>query len=204
MTIIERDFKKGSKEWDVACTGNMGATGLKKIITSKGERSKSREKYMWELAEEKISGEKIDNFQTYWTKRGLRLEPEARTVFEGITGYKVEEVAMIYPDEKKESHISPDGIIENIKKGLEIKCLSLEVFDKYKSRGVLPTEFKLQIQGSLAVTGWDSWYFFLYYPELAPMLLEIERDEPFIKLIKAETNIFIRELNELVDRLRKE
>jgi len=203
MIVIERSFAQGSPEWHSALLGNMGATGLKKIITSKGERSESREKYLWELAEEHLSGERVSNFQTYWTKRGLRLEPEAREVFEGITGYKVEEVAMIYPDEKKETHISPDGIMEDIKKGLEIKCLSLEVFDKYKSKGVLPTEFRLQIQGSLAVTSWDSWYFFLYYPELTPMLLEIERDEPFIKLIKAETNIFLRDLKTLIERLKK-
>ncbi|MCK5017408.1 MAG: YqaJ viral recombinase family protein [Candidatus Peribacteraceae bacterium] len=204
MIVIERSFIQGSDAWMDARLGNMGATGLKKIITSKGERSKSREKYMWELAEECISGERVDSFQTYWTKRGLRLEPEARKVFNGIMGVEAEEVAMIYPDEKKEYHISPDGILEDQKKGVEIKCLSLEVFDKYKSKGVLPTEFKLQIQGSLSVTGWDSWYWFLYYPELTPMLLEIERDENFIKIIKAETNIFIRELNQLIERLKKE
>lgn len=203
MIVIEKSFKQGSPEWDNARLGNMGATGLKRIITSKGERSESREKYMWELAEEQISGERIDNFQTYWTKRGLRLEPEARGVFEDITGLSVETVAMIYPDDNKTHHISPDGIMEYIKKGLEIKCLSLAVFDKYKEAGVLPTEFKLQIQGSLAVTGWKSWFFFLYYPELAPMLLEIKRDEPFIKIIKAETNIFLRDLKTLVERLKK-
>ncbi len=201
--IIERAFEQGSPEWHQALIGNMGATSLKKIITSKGERSKTRGKYMWELAEELISGERVPGFQTYWTKRGLILEPEARTVFEGIMGFKVEEVAMIYPNEKKECHISPDGIMEDQRKGLEIKCLSLEVFDKYKNKGVLPTEFKLQIQDSLAVTGWDSWYFMLYYPELTPMIIEIERDEEFIKLIKAEKTIFLRELNTLTERLRK-
>jgi len=204
MIVIERNFIQGSDDWNSARLGNMGATGLKKIITSKGDRSKSREKYMWELAEEQISGERVDSFSTYWTKRGQRLEPEARGVFEDYTGLKAEEVAMVYPDEKKETHISPDGIMEDIKKGLEIKCLNLEVFDRLKIKGVLPTEFKLQIQSSLAVTGWESWFFFLYYPGLTPMLLEIERDEDLIKIIKAETNIFVRELNQLVERLKGE
>lgn len=203
MIVIERDFEQGSQEWHDARLGNMGATGLKKIITSEGDRSESREKYMWELAEEVISGQKVSNFQTYWTKRGLELEPEARQVFEGITGLEVEEVAMIYPNNKKECHISPDGIMEDLKKGLEIKCLSLEVFSKYRDADKLPTEFKLQIQDSLAVTGWDSWFFFLYYPELSPMLLEIKRDEEFIKLIKVEKIMFLRELNKLIERLRK-
>lgn len=200
--IIERSFDQGSDEWHKALIGNLGATGLKKIITSKGVPSKSREKYLWELAEEHISGKKIPLYPTYWMKRGLELEPEARHVFVWSTGIEIEEVAMIYSDNKTH-HVSPDGINEKEQVGLEIKCLSLAVFDAYREANKLPTEFILQLQMSLAVSCFDYWYFFLYYPGLEPMTLKIERDESLIKIIKAEINIFIRDLNNLIERLKK-
>jgi len=202
MIVIETGFKQHDPEWYAAMVANIGATGVKSIVTSSGKRSESREKYLWTMAEESLTGVKRPFYPTYDMKVGTAREPEARSVFEGFIGETVGQCAMIYPDEKKLWHISPDLIMPWRKEGGEIKCRSLIVFEKHKKKGVLPTEDKLQIQTSLACTQWDAWWYISYFPGLAPMILRIERDESLIKIIRAEIRIFLRDLTELLTELK--
>lgn len=200
--IIESGFEQGSEEWHKARTGNPGATGFSNIITSTGKPSASRDKYVYEIAEERLSGEKPESFKSYYTLRGSRLEPEARDLFSMIHSVDVEECAMIYPDDRKEYHISPDGIMPEIKQGLEIKCPALITHDKYLSDGVLPTEYRLQVQGSLMVTGYQTWWFMSYFPGLKPFIIPVERDEKLIAVLKDEMERFIDDVKSLIDRLK--
>ncbi len=200
--IIETSFSQGTDEWKAARTGNPGATGISNIITSTGQPSKSREKYLFQMAEETITGVKPDTFQSYAMARGTELEPEARDIFSFKTGFQVEECAMIYPDEARRWHISPDGIMPDRKEGVEIKSPSLMVHDKYLKGGVCPTEYRLQVQGSLAVTGYKTWWFVSYFPEVAPLIIPVKRDEKLIAVILKEMNQFITDLDALVNRLK--
>jgi predicted phage-related endonuclease len=193
---------QGEDQWHEDRIGNPGATGFSNIITSTGQPSKSREKYMYQMAEELITGEKPESFKNAIMIRGTTLEPEARTVFSQVKQLDVEECGMIYPDDKKRYHISPDGIMQEIKKGFEIKCPSLIVHDKYCDKGVCPTEYRLQVQGSMMVTGYGSWFFMSYFPGLKPFIREIFRDEKLIDILRDEMDLFIDDLDDLVIRLK--
>lgn len=200
--IIEDRFEQGTDEWKAARVGNPGATGIRNIITSTGQPSKSRDKYLYQMAEEIITGTNTESFQTAAMARGIALESDAMDVFSFQTGFDVQQCAMIYPDESKRWHISPDGIMPYRKEGLEIKSPSLMVHDGYIQGRVCPTEYRLQVQGSLAATGYKAWWFMSYFPEVQPFIIRVERDEKLIAVILAEMERFITDLDALVERLR--
>jgi len=201
--IIETGFKQHDTEWYEARLSSIGATGISKIITSKGVRSKSRSDYLYEKASQLLTGQSKPLFQTYEMKWGNDYEPEARELFSLLKDTEIEECAMIWNNEAKSWHVSPDGYGSFEKTfGLEIKCPMLKTHDGYLESGTLPTAYKLQVQSSLALTGWESWYFMSYFPGVTPLIIEVKRDEELIKIIKAEVKIFLRDLNTLIERLK--
>ena len=200
--IIENSFEQGSPEWLSARMESIGGTGISKLITSKGARSKSRQDYLYSKASQRLTGKSKSIFQTYEMSWGHEHEPDARDIFSITKGVEVKPCAMIFADDKRNWHISPDGYMEDA--GLEIKCPQLKAYDKYVSGGVLPTEHILQVQSSLALTGLEYWNYMVYFPGLVPMILKIERDEDLIKIIKAEVIIFNRDLEKLITKLKGE
>jgi len=201
--IIETVFEQGSEEWLAARRLSIGGTGIEKIITSKGMPSKSRGKYLYEKAGQRITGKSKSIFTTYEMQWGHDYEPEARELFSLIDGSEVEQCAMIFSDEKRNWHVSPDGILKGLNKGLEIKCPQLEAHDKYCNDAKLPTKYILQIQTSLALTGFESWFFMSYYPGgVTPFIIEVPRDESLIKTIKIEVRLFQNDLDKLITKLK--
>src|SRR6056297_919360 len=109
--IIETSFEQCTREWDAARIGSPGASSFDKIVTSTGKPSAQRKKYMYQLAGEIMTETKTETYQNGHMQRGIELEPDARELFEFIQEKPVQQCAMIYPDDKKRYHISPDGII---------------------------------------------------------------------------------------------
>ena len=203
--IIETSFEQGDKLWHDARIDSIGGTGVSKIITNvKAERSKSREGYLLEKAGDIISRDPEPTYQNWSMRWGHKYESIAREVFEMVEGVEVKTCAMIFSDDKKNWHISPDFHRDDLRWGGEIKCYQLKAFKKCVEDNKLPSKHILQIQTGLALTGWDFWWFVAYFPSLRPFIIKIERDESLIKIIKAEVNIFLRELNILTERLRRE
>jgi len=198
--LIETDFIQGSDEWHAARKKSIGGTGIQKIITSRGDRSKQRGDYLYEKASQILTGKSKPLFKTYEMQWGNDHEPEARDLFSLIKNVTVLECAMIWADESKSSHVSPDGYFDDT--GLEIKCPMLKNHIKYLEAEKLPTAYKLQVQSSLALTGWGSWWFMSYFPGVKPFIMEVERDEDLIRIIKAEVKIFLRDLNTLIEELK--
>jgi hypothetical protein len=115
---------------------------------------------------------------------------------------EVEEVGFI-TDDKGRYGCSPDGLILP-NKGLEIKCPSLSVFVGYVLGGKLPTEYKVQVQASLFITGLEQWDFFAYYPDMKPFQVTVEPDMKFHEILKEELERFCADLDkaekELLER----
>lgn len=201
MPIIVDDITQGSPEWFSACCGNVGASNIDKIITTKGERSKQREDFMYQLAGERITGKREETFQSQAMQNGIEREAAARTLFEMIYGIEVRQVGIVYKDEWKLCHCSPDGLPENA--GLEIKNPMMKTHVKYVLANKLPTDYFGQVQMSLYVTERDLWYFMSNYEGLPPLIIECHRDEAFINKLEAELNSFNEELLQIVERLKQ-
>lgn len=163
--LITLDCEQGSEEWLAARLGIPTATGFENIVTATGKKSASYIKYMAELIEESIIGLQDESFKSRFMERGNQLEPLARSAYEFITGNAVMQVGGVYLDENKEVMVSPDGLIPELKKGLEIKCPKMSTHIRYLLEGGLPSEYVIQVQANLWVTGYETWDFVSYCPE---------------------------------------
>ena len=197
--LITLDCEQGSEEWLKARLGIPTATGFENIVTATGKKSSSQIKYMAELIEESILGLQDNTFRSNFMERGNQLEPLARSAYEFITGNDVIQVGGVYLDEHKEVMVSPDGLIPELKKGLELKCPKMSTHIRYLLEGGVPAEYIVQVQANLWVTGYDTWDFVSYCPEYQKQTIYLytaKRDEV---LMKAFDKLIPQFLNTLRD-----
>ena|SRR3990167_2348833 len=196
MKIIE--CIQGTEEWMRARAGVPSASNFDKIVTMKGEPSKQRQKYLYQLAGERITGIPEEIYQNLAMQRGLELETEARNLYQVINDEIVTEVGFCMAEGYG---ASPDGLVGE-KGGLEIKCPTLAVHVGYLIEGILPTDYFQQVQGNLLSSGREWWDFMSYYPAMKPLIIRVKRDEIFLKSLKIELEVFCHELDRLVEKIR--
>lgn len=183
--LITLDCEQGSEEWLKARLGIPTATGFENIVTATGKKSSAQIKYMAELIEESILGLSESAVKSYFMERGNQLEPQARMAYEFETGNDVIQIGGVYLDESRSVMVSPDGLIPALKKGLEIKCPKMSTHIRYLLEGGLPSEYVIQVQANLWVTGYDTWDFVSYCPEYQKQTLFIYTAQRDPKLMKA-------------------
>ena len=130
-------------------------------------------------------------------QRGNELEPRARMAYEFETGNDVVQIGGVYLNADKDLMVSPDGLIPNLKKGLEIKCPKMKTHIKYLLEGGVPVEYVIQVQAALWVTGYETWDFISYCPEYQKQPLYVytaERDPVLMQAFDEHIPNFIRTL----------
>ncbi|WP_439234920.1 YqaJ viral recombinase family protein [Lonepinella koalarum] len=182
--LITLDCEQGSEQWLTARLGIPTATGIKNIVTANGQKSSGWINYLAELVAESIEGAS-DNIKSSAMERGNLLEPQARMAYEFETGYDVRQVGGVYLNADKELMVSPDGLIPELKKGLEIKCPKMKTHIKYILESGVPTEYVIQVQIALWVTKYQSWDFVSYCPEYQKQPLYLFTALPDPVLMKA-------------------
>ncbi len=182
--LITLDCEQGSDEWLTARLGIPTGTGIKNIVTSSGNRG-NWVSYLAELIAERIEGLPEKSYKSASMERGNELEPQARLAYEFETDNTVIQVGGVYLNEQKELMISPDGLIPELKKGVEIKCPKMKTHIENILNGGVPTEYVIQIQSALWVTGYETWDFISYCPEYSKQPLFIKTVERDDKLMKA-------------------
>lgn len=199
MEII-KDIQQRSDEWFKLKKGRVSASHAKDILSMTGATG-SQKNYMLTLAGEILGGKK-DNFESHDMKRGTELEAEAREQYEWKSGNKVEEVALIFKDNKKRILCSPDGLIIDNKTGYEVKCPKMHTHVEYLLKKRVPPVYFPQVQSSMYVTGFDKWVFMSYYPGLDPLIITVERDNEWIDKFHDELQSFLKRLDETLLKLR--
>lgn len=199
MIIV--DCEQRTEEWFKVKAGVISAGSMDKVVTSKGLPSKSCDKYLMQLAGERIVGYREDGYSNATMQRGTELEGEARDYFKLVQGKDIQEVGFIFKDEQRTVGCSPDGLIGE-DEGIEIKCPILSTQVEYLLAQKLPTKYVQQVQGSMYVTGRKVWWFISYYPGLDPLLLKIERDEGFIEKLHKEVETATLELAMMIRKLK--
>ena len=196
MKIIE--CQQGTPEWFAARCGIPSASNFDKILCADGKISRQRQKYLWQLAGETITGIAEESYQNAAMQRGKEMEAEARELYRLVSGEEVLEVGFCLAEGYG---ASPDGLVA--KNGcLEIKCPNLATHVGYLFENALPTDYFQQTQGQLLVTGREWCDFVSYYPGLKPLIVRVTRDEKFLKLLEAELKIFCADLKEVVKKIR--
>lgn len=199
MTVLE--VQQGTQEWMDARAGIPTASNFDKIITSKGEPSKQREKYLYTLAAERVVGKSMESYQNDAMTRGVEMEAEARALYEILNDCTVQEVGLCFQNEQKLVGASPDGLVGE-DGGVEIKCPLSHTHVGYLLDGKLPSEYFQQVQGQLYVTGRKWVDFISYYPGLKTLIVRVQRDEKFILALEANLMIFLDDLNAVAERIK--
>lgn len=199
--MITVDCAQGSPEWFAARAGIPTASCFDKIITTRGEQSKSAQKYLYQLAGERIIGMPAETYCNGAMQRGIELEAEARQLYELTTEKQAQTVGLCYMDGDKKFSCSPDSLIGD-DGGLEIKCPLISTHVEYLIKGKLPTEYFQQVQGSLFVTGRHWWDFVSYCPGLDPLIVRVLPDLDFHAKLAVALAVFCKELDTTIAILK--
>jgi predicted phage-related endonuclease len=172
----------------VLTASNFGAWLLK---DSDKKSRDARESAICKLISERAGCWQKPNYEDACMQRGTELEPQAVEAFERATGKKVIPVGFC-----RSIHgafgCSPDGLIEDESAGFEGKVPVPSTHIQYRRAGVLPEEYKLQVHGSMAVTGAERYYFQSWSPNLASLRVAVRRDD-FTEELKAALIEFSRQ-----------
>ena len=199
--IIVDDVEQGTEAWMSLKAGKPGASSFDKIITTRGESSKTRQDYIFQLAAERIVGREVDGYTNAAMQRGTAMEPEGRALFEFITGKELKQVGLVYRDESRRVLCSPDGLLDGA--GFEQKNPIAKTHAKYLFSGKLPLDYFQQVQGSMWVCGFEMWWFMSSYPGMPPLLLEVKRDDKWIARLAVMMDEFLDELDNTYNAILK-
>jgi len=200
MRIIS-DIDQSSDDWLVLRMGFVTASRFKDVM-AKGA-GKTRKSYMVEIASEIITGQREEKFNSSYMEWGTETEPQARAMYELETGYKVDEIAFAHFDDVKIG-CSPDGLIGD--DGLvEFKCPKTTTQIETYLSGKMPAGHKAQVQGQLWVMERQWCDFVSFDPRINGVsgyfMQRIERDDEYIEQLGIECDVFIKELNEMIEKL---
>jgi hypothetical protein len=193
------DIEQGTDLWFEEKAGKPGASSFDKIITTKGEPSKTRTDYIFELSAERIIGRQADGYTNAAMARGTAMEPEGRALFEFIKGVELKQVGLVYRDDSRRVLCSPDGLLDIA--GFEQKNPLAKTHAKYLFSDKLPTEYFQQVQGSMWICGFESWWFMSNYPGMPPLIIEVHRDEKWISTLAVIMDEFLDELDGVHQKL---
>ena len=197
MKII--DCKQGTKEWHQARLGIPTSSGFDNILTTKGERSKQAEKYIYSLAGERVACIVEESYQSEAMLRGSLMEDEARQAYELIAGVDVVQVGFCLAEGYG---ASPDGMIGE--DGLlEIKCPNVSNHVMYLLKKELPSAYFQQVQGQLLVTGRKWVDFMSYSPRLPSFIIRVFPNKEFQNALRTELKKVCKEIEEITRKIKE-
>lgn len=195
--MIIYNIEQHSEAWHEARCGRVTGTRFKNLVSK--ETTDSYKDLVTNIACEIITGVAEETYVSPAMQYGIDTEPEARREYETITDVSVTQAGFVIPDEEHKYHswigISPDGILpdDGI---LEIKCPLARTHFEYIERGVLPAEYRYQVQGQLFVTGFKYCHFMSYVPGMKPFIIEVLPDAELFELFGQRLDKLIIEVEE--------
>lgn len=198
---IHNDIVQGSDDWFSLRKGMVTASMFSTVLAKGrgGGVSKTRQKYLYQLAGEIITETPAESYNNAHMERGHAMEEEARSLYCLANACEVQQVGFITGQEGV--GCSPDGLV-NESGILEIKSklphLQIEVL--FADR--VPPEHIHQCQGGLWVAEREWIDFVSYWPGLPLFEKRIYRDQKIITDIRFGVEQFIEELNEIVEKLK--
>ena len=178
---------QGSESWKAVRIGKITASRLGDIMRkTKWGESTYKAKVRLELAIERITGKSASSVVMNQAMRdGVDREPDARKLFEAITGKEVALCGSFNHSTIPNTSASPDGIIRGENAVLELKCPTHATHAKNLMSDKMPKNYEYQVQWQIACTESDFAYFASYHPDFGKDLrlkyVKVERDDEVIK-----------------------
>ena len=201
------DIEQGTDEWFAIRCGKVTASRVADVIaTTKSGYSASRANYEAQLICEILTGKPAESFTNAAMQWGTETEPLARAQYELKTGEMVNQIGFVVHPMIEQAGASPDGLIGE-DGCIEIKCPNTSThLDTLLSQKV-PSKYITQMTWQMVCTG-RKWCDFVSYdprlPENLQLYIErIELDQDYAKNLQNEVVMFLVEVNEKVEKLRK-
>ena len=200
---------QGSDEWFAVRMGKITASKLGDLmrVTKYGE-STYKTRLRMELAIERLTGKSASpNFMNKAMQDGVEREPDARKLFEAITGKEVAECGSFNHPDIVNTSASPDGLIRGEDAVLELKCPTHITHAKNLLSEKMPKNYEYQVQWQIACTGSEYAYFASYHPDFPKDLrlkfVKVEKDVKLIAELEKAVREFDVEVEELINQLKK-
>ena len=199
---------QGSEEWFAVRMGKITASRLGDIMRkTKWGESTYKYKVRLELAIERLTGKSassvVMNKAMY---DGVEREPDARLLFEAMTGKEVALCGSFDHPEIVNTSASPDGLIRGENAVLEIKCPTHSTHAKNLMSETMPKNYTYQVQWQIACTESDYAYFASYHPDFPPELrlkwVRVEKDDSIIKSLEEEIRAFDISIEDLIIKIK--
>lgn len=195
------DHPQGSAEWFACRAGLPTASAFATVMASgkDGGASVMRARYLRQLAGEIITGEPApEGYSNGFMERGKLLEDDGRSLYAFMRDADPQIVGFIRNGQKG---ASPDSLVGDVG-GLEIKTAIPAVQIERLERDAMPPEHRAQVQGNLWVAERDWWSFMSYCPKMPPLIVQVHRDEAYIRQLADAVERFNDELALLVEKVR--
>lgn len=185
--IIHGIMEQGGDDWHAIRRGIPTASAFDRIIAPKTlTLASGRSSYVDELIAAAAFPDTMSNkFKgNYWTERGQAIEPMAREWLSDHLDETIDEVGFVTSD-LGDIGFSPDGVIglylqdSTFGCGVEIKCEAPSTHVRYmrEKHAGLPFKHRLQVHGSMAVSGVRDWVFCSYCPGWEPIVHCVKWDK---------------------------
>ena len=207
--MSNEDLIQGSPEWFAVRNGKITASKLGDLmrVTKYGE-STYKTRLRMELAIERLTGKSASpNFMNQAMKDGVEREPDARKLFEAITGKEVAECGSFDHPDIVNTSASPDGLIRGEDAVLELKCPTHITHAKNLLSEKMPKNYEYQVQWQIACTESEYAYFASYHPDFPKELrlkwVKVLRDNIMILELEDAVRQFDIEVEDLIIKLKK-
>jgi len=207
MGVLMSDIEQGTDEWFAIRCGKVTASRVADVIaTTKSGYSASRANYEAQLICEILTGKPAESYSNAAMAWGTETEPLARAQYELKTGEMVNQVGFVVHPMIEQAGASPDGLVGS--EGLiEIKCPNTSTHLDTLLAQKVPSKYITQMTWQMVCTG-RKWCDFVSYDPRLPENLQlfvqrIELDEDYAKKLQNEVVMFLAEVNEKVEKLRK-
>lgn len=162
-------IEQGSDAWVEYRRGKVTASRIADVM-SKGRGSApsvTRQKYLVQLALERITGQVAESYTNAAMQWGTDNEPMARDQYAFIKGVEVQQVGFVDHPSIAMSGASPDGLISD--KGLvEIKCPESHTHWATLKGDPIASRYVDQMQWQMACTGREWCDFVSFDPRFPP------------------------------------
>lgn len=201
------EIVQGTAEWHQLRLGKISASRINDMLAkTKSGWSATRENYKYDLAVERLTGQKTESFSSPAMQWGTENEPLARGAYTVAKNVFVTEIAWVNHFSVKNSGCSPDGLVDDGKGLVEIKCPMTKTHIKWMIDGVPPKEHINQMMWQMAVTGRHYCDFVSFDPRLPDDLqlfvVRLNRDDEYIEMLTDEVAKFEEEVTMLVTKLK--
>jgi len=199
-------MEQRTDEWFAARLGKVTASRVADVLaTRKGMESTIRAKYKLQLATERLTGQKANNFINQAMQDGIDREPIAKDIYSHVIEKDILDVGFIDHPTIQMAGASPDGLIDD-DSILEVKCPIETTHTQYLLDKKFPVKYKPQVQFQLAATGRDYCHFVSYNPNFEPklqlMIVKEYRDDKYIAEIEAKIKEFLDEVQGMINQLQ--